>query len=639
MRHILRRAAQPARHTAAFHRGLCSARTAPILSDERIEAAPGYNRWLQLVPASISGLSIGTYLATPAVLGPHVSRAQGVVAQLPNDFELSAIPTAAVMGGITCAVASIALAPHVASIGTRRFALTASVLFPGAMACQALATQLNSWPAYAFSTTIIGGLGFYCVYPQMPAFLATKWFADGRAGLAVSIYFTAFGSGLFVATPFLEHVLATFRVPPTRLGGLDLLTSDAMSAGASGERLLTSTSGETVACIAATARDLASSGFGGLEEGVFLLDGSNGASEALLSLAALNATLLTISAWGFRLPAQATVAAKATGSSPATASDHPSAIATSSDGAQSTDEAPPAIAPPPTHGMTLADAQLTPQMWLLGLSTFGLAASALPFLSVGKLMMIDIFSGAAAGGSAAPGGGVAALGAGGAAAAAAAVASYPKLIASANMGGRLLWGPIGDALGCGRTLALLGVAMPAALLSMPYATGALVSGGDPVASLTIFRAAACANIGAFAGVPVLLAPACAELYGPQDAGAIYQRISATITLASPIGASVVTRIRDYSYAKHAAALTELCEEPTFVATFGAPTSQLDTLLASKTVTLPLLLHIAPAGTPDPTPLLYDDAFYALGTSAALACACKVLVFSMTRPVQSARQQQ
>lgn len=87
--------------------------------------------------------------------------------------------------------------------------------------------------------------------------------------------------------------------------------------------------------------------------------------------------------------------------------------------------------------------------------------AGLPFLSVGKLMMSDLGSAAAA---AAVAGG-AATGAVGAAAATAAVAGYPQLISSANMGGRLLWGPIGDAAGCGRTLCLVGIALPACLLA------------------------------------------------------------------------------------------------------------------------------------------------------------------------------
>mmetsp|Transcript_37651 Transcript_37651/g.122016 ORF Transcript_37651/g.122016 Transcript_37651/m.122016 type:complete len:328 (+) Transcript_37651:69-1052(+) len=158
----------------------------------------------------------------------------------------------------TSAVASVLLAPHVARMGTRRIALAGACLFPGGMLFAALAVHANHWPMYAFSTTVVSGLGFWCVYPQMPPFLATKWFADGRRrGLALSLYFAAFGSGLFFATPFLEAVLAACRLPPTRLGGLELLGTDALSTGARiGERIAQLDGAAAVPCVAATARDL-----------------------------------------------------------------------------------------------------------------------------------------------------------------------------------------------------------------------------------------------------------------------------------------------------------------------------------------------------------------------------------------------
>ena len=62
---------------------------APFLSDERIRVDPSYNRWLQMIPACAAGIGIGTYASVPAVLGPFVCRAQGVVAQAPTDFAVS----------------------------------------------------------------------------------------------------------------------------------------------------------------------------------------------------------------------------------------------------------------------------------------------------------------------------------------------------------------------------------------------------------------------------------------------------------------------------------------------------------------------------------------------------------------------
>ena len=50
--------------------------------------------------------------------------------------------------------------------------------------------------------------------------------------------------------------------------------------------------------------------------------------------------------------------------------------------------------------------------------------------------------------------------------------------------------------------------------------------------------------------------------------------------------------------------------------------------AGKTVTLPLLLKLAPEGTPDPSPLLYNDVFYGIAGCSALALACNVAAFRL-----------
>ena len=51
----------------------------------------------------------------------------------------------------------------------------------------------------------------------------------------------------------------------------------------------------------------------------------------------------------------------------------------------------------------------------------------------------------------------------------------------------------------------------------------------------------------------------------------------------------------------------------------------------QVVTLPLLLRIAPEGTADPSPYLYDDAFYMLTGCSTLAFACYVATFRLRRP--------
>lgn len=101
--------------------------------------------------------------------------------------------------------------------------------------------------------------------------------------------------------------------------------------------------------------------------------------------------------------------------------------------------------------------------------------------------------------------------------------------------------------------------------------------------------------------------------------------------AADVGATLVTKVRDYSYTKHALAIAETCDDAAFASAFGAPKAEALSLVQSKVVTLPLLMRIAPEGTLDPSPLLYDDAFYTLAGFSALAFACNATAFRLARP--------
>lgn len=53
----------------------------------------------------------------------------------------------------------------------------------------------------------------------------------------------------------------------------------------------------------------------------------------------------------------------------------------------------------------------------------------------------------------------------------------------------------------------------------------------------------------------------------------------------------------------------------FEATFGASVDKANDLIASKTLTISKLMALAPPGTVDPTPYLYDTTMYTMGESA------------------------
>ena len=60
----------------------------------------------------------------------------------------------------------------------------------------------------------------------------------------------------------------------------------------------------------------------------------------------------------------------------------------------------------------------------------------------------------------------------------------------------------------------------------------------------------------------------------------------------------------------------------FLEKFGAPVEQLEELVKAKTVTVSKLMEIAPEGTVDPTPSLYNTTMYAMA-------ALLVIAFSQT----------
>jgi len=443
---LLRSAAcQLQRHAASP--AAASPSPAPLLSDERITAPVEYNRWLQLFPACTTGLVIGTYFAIPGVLGPSICRAQGVVAPAFSDFTVGqVVPTYTYMS-LLAGLLAATLATRSASFGMRRLGVAGGTLFPlGIYVMPAAAVWANSLPAYAASTIAVAGVGFYCIYPQIPPFLTSRWFPD-RKGLAVSIYFCAFGAGVLFATRLMQPLLAHFRTAPTRLGSL---ADVPVSLGEQGQRLA-EVSGRAAEVVVATQRDLLVSGFSGLEDGVFVVgSGSNGVSETMAVMGAVCFGMLQLSGWSYRLPAEAAAAAAAA------AEAEKVAAASSANGEQQ-----PAGG---GGGLTLAEAQRGPNLYLLGVGTFGLGVTGLPFLLNGKFMINDVFGGADL-----P-----------SATITAAAAAFPAIIASANMGGRLLWGPVSDAVGRQASFGIFG-ANAGSLLLLPLATGMV--GVDPRTAL------------------------------------------------------------------------------------------------------------------------------------------------------------
>ena len=107
--------------------------------------------------------------------------------------------------------------------------------------------------------------------------------------------------------------------------------------------------------------------------------------------------------------------------------------------------------------------------------------------------------------------------------------------------------------------------------------------------------------GGFATLPAYLA----DVFGTLHVGAIHGRLLTAWSAAGLLGPFAVTYLRDFSLKGSINNLASKVDPTAFEAQFGAPLSNLEELIAAKTVTISKLLEIAPPGTVDPTPNLYN----------------------------------
>ena len=75
-------------------------------------------------------------------------------------------------------------------------------------------------------------------------------------------------------------------------------------------------------------------------------------------------------------------------------------------------------------------------------------------------------------------------------------------------------------------------------------------------------------------------------------------------------------------------LVEQIDPARFAEKFGAPVGKLKELVDAETVTISKLMEIAPAGTQNPTPTLYNTTMFLMAALLAVALVCNFFI----RPV-------
>jgi hypothetical protein len=120
--------------------------------------------------------------------------------------------------------------------------------------------------------------------------------------------------------------------------------------------------------------------------------------------------------------------------------------------------------------------------------------------------------------------------------------------------------------------------------------------------------------GGFATIPAYLA----DIFGTMHVGGIHGRLLTAWSTAGVLGPFLITYLRNMSLTSAINDLVAKIDPSDFLEKFGAPTEQLDQLIAAKTVTVARLMEIAPEGTIDPTPSLYNTTMYCMAALLIIA---------------------
>jgi len=184
------------------------------------------------------------------------------------------------------------------------------------------------------------------------------------------------------------------------------------------------------------------------------------------------------------------------------------------------------------------------------------------------------------------------------------------MISVFNMCGRFFWASASDFIGRKNTYHCFFAIGTVLYLSIPFAASA-VSADQSVTWLIMFYAATMLIFtmygGGFSTIPAYLA----DIFGTLHVGGIHGRILTAWATAGVLGPFVITYLRNMSVESAINDLASKIDPALFESKFNASISQINELIAAKTVTVSALMEISPSGTVDPTSGLYNSTMYVM----------------------------
>merc|ERR1711892_41958 len=538
------------------------------------------NRWSMLVPACITHACLGAPYGWSAV-SSALAREQGVVASAATDWglDLATYPMTIMIGGL--GIGTALMGKWAAKVGHRRAMIQGcSIAGLGYLGAGAGIVQHNIYLMYGSIALIALGSG--SIYTP-PVQTMIDWFPD-RKGLASGLVIGGFGSGALFFAPSMGYLMSKFSQVPTYIGQtVELMTE--------GGKQFANHCGQWEEVVYASASELSKLPFTGLTEGYYIVGtGSTGLGLAYTTIGMTYTALIFGSALALK-------------------------------------RAPPQYKPegwtPPSSstGDLLKSVHVdvvhkTPQFWLLFTTSGLLCTGGMGLMAVAKPMITEVFSGA-----------VPAL------VTTSFATAYLMAMAAGNLGGRVGWAAISDKIGRTKTYNMFTIGAASIYATLPWLIHSVITQPDsPLAPVLLY--VFCLNtvlaITIMGGVFAVLPAYESDLYGPKHVGAIHSRFLLAATAASIAGPALLLNLRSSAEKDAINQLMTKIQPDAFISKFAADPSQLDQLVSAKTVTIPRLMEIAPTGTLDPSPFIYNSTLY---TMAGLVSVAAMLHF-MVKPVNS-----
>ncbi|HEC73595.1 MAG TPA: MFS transporter [Methylophaga aminisulfidivorans] len=534
------------------------------LYKQHIIAKPGFNRWL-IAPASVAiHLCIGSVYAW-SIFNPALTKQFGVVTSAADDWSFSSVvwifSTAIVFLGLAAAIGG----KWLEEVGPRATGFLAACLWGGGFLVGSIGLASHElWLIY-LGYGAIGGCGLGLAYVT-PVSTLIRWFPD-RRGMATGIAIMGFGGGAMIGAPLITYLLSFFYKAPEYLGkvaDINLVTE----AG----RRYAEVAGQQIEVVIASAADMLKAPVPG-PEGVYVVGtGNTGAASVFVTLGIVYFIVMTVAAFSFRVP--------------------PKNWKPDNWEAKTGDDVKAKSLITDNH-VHIDQALKTPQFYQLWIVLCFNVTAGIGVIGVAKTMITDIFSPSLPG-----------------IVDASFAATYVLMISVFNMSGRFMWSTASDYIGRKNTYHCFFVLGALLYLSIPYiATQASIS--PSVTALVMFYAVTMIIFtmygGGFATIPAYLA----DIFGTMHVGGIHGRLLTAWSTAGILGPFAITQLRESSLNRVLHDLAQTVDPALFMQKFGDSVANLDQLIAAKTVSISQLMEIAPPGTMDPTPSLYNTTMYAM----------------------------